>query len=39
MPFKKVVSGNPKGRGSGKDLVNPKSITGTEHQWMLQVAH
>lgn len=30
MPFKKGVSGNPKGRGSGKDLVNPKSLSGAE---------
>jgi hypothetical protein len=30
MPFEKGVSGNPKGRGSGKDLVNPKSLSGAE---------
>ena len=32
MPFEKGVSGNPKGRGSGKDLVSPKSLTGTEYR-------
>lgn len=30
MPFVKGQSGNPKGRGTGKDLVNPKSLTGEE---------
>ena len=32
MPFVKGKSGNPQGRGSGKDLVNPKSLTGTEYR-------
>ena len=32
MPFVKGQSGNPKGRGTGKDLVNPKSLTGTEYR-------
>lgn len=30
MPFVKGKSGNPQGRGSGKDLVNPKSVSGNE---------
>jgi len=30
MPFVKGKSGNPQGRGSAKDLVNPKSLSGTE---------
>ena len=30
MPFAKGKSGNPQGRGSGKDLVNPKSVSGNE---------
>lgn len=30
MPFVKGQSGNPKGRGTGNDLVNPKSLTGEE---------
>ena len=30
MPFIKGQSGNPRGRGTGKDLVNPKSISGSE---------
>ena len=32
MPFVKGQSGNPKGRGTGESLVNPKSITGTEYR-------
>ena len=32
MPFVKGKSGNPQGRGSGKDLVNPKSISGAEYR-------
>lgn len=32
MPFVKGKSGNPKGRGTGKDLVNPKSLAGTEYR-------
>ena len=32
MPFVKGKSGNPQGRGSAKDLVNPKSLTGTEYR-------
>jgi len=32
MPFVKGKSGNPQGRGSGKDLVNPKSLSGTEYR-------
>lgn len=32
MPFVKGKSGNPQGRGSGKDLVNPKSLTGGEYR-------
>ena len=30
MPFVKGKSGNPQGRGSAKDLVNPKSVSGNE---------
>ena len=30
MAFVKGKSGNPQGRGSGKDLVNPKSVSGNE---------
>ena len=32
MPFVKGQSGNPKGRGTGESLVNPKSLTGTEYR-------
>ena len=32
MPFVKGQSGNPKGRGNGERLVNPKSLTGTEYR-------
>ena len=32
MPFVKGKSGNPQGRGSARDLVNPKSLTGTEYR-------
>ena len=32
MPFVKGQSGNPKGRGKGESLVNPKSLTGTEYR-------
>ena len=32
MAFVKGQSGNPKGRGTAKDLVNPKSLTGTEYR-------
>jgi len=32
MPFVKGKSGNPQGRGSAKDLVNPKSLSGTEYR-------
>ena len=32
MPFVKGQSGNPKGRGNGESLVNPKSLTGTEYR-------
>ena len=32
MPFVKGKSGNPKGRGTGESLVNPKSLTGTEYR-------
>jgi len=32
MPFEKGQSGNPKGRGTGESLVNPKSLSGTEYR-------
>jgi len=32
MPFVKGQSGNPKGRGTGESLVNPKSLSGTEYR-------
>ncbi len=32
MPFVKGVSGNPKGRGLAKDLVNPKSLSNSENR-------
>ena len=33
MPFKKGDTNiNRQGRGTGKDLVNPKSLTGTEYR-------
>ena len=32
MPFEKGKSGNPKGRGTGKDLVNPKSLSNSENR-------
>lgn len=32
MPFEKGQSGNPKGRGTGKDLVNPKSLSNSENR-------
>ena len=32
MPFPKGKSGNPQGRPHAKDLVNPKSLAGTEYR-------
>lgn len=32
MPFKSGISGNPKGRPNAQDLVNPKSLSGTEYR-------
>ena len=32
MPFPKGKSGNPNGRPTGENLVNPKSLTGTEYR-------
>lgn len=32
MPFVKGQSGNPKGRGLAKDLVNPKSLSNSENR-------
>lgn len=32
MPYIKGQSGNPNGRPQAKDLVNPKSLSGTEYR-------